>query len=309
MTTSWQDLIRQRPHDSIDYTALDSVACFMPLDQLGVLTVAGEDSHAFLQSLLTNDITLLADQDTQYSGFCTPKGRLLALFLIIRASETSYQLVLPKSLCEAMAKRLAMYVLRSKATITNASDSLVCVGSTQSEPSLPSALAYHVLSAQVHRGLIICPVEEADALCQSLIDQQYQLQSSHYWEWLDITAEIAKVVPETQEKFTPQQLNLDITHAVNFQKGCYPGQEVVARLHYLGKASRRLFTAEVSASVLAEMGSEVMTTEGQVAGHLVSAAQQDEQYFVCLISLKLSAFESDLLLAGEPLRLTSKLVD
>ena len=309
MTAFWQDLLQQQPIDDTAYTTLGGTTCFMALDHLGVLSVAGDDAQTFLQSLLSNDITLLDINGTQYSSFCTPKGRLLALFLIIRIEDNAYQLVLPRSLCEAITKRLSMYVLRSKVTVSNVSDTLVCLGSTHSEPTLAAGINYHTLPITPDRGLVICPVAELEALCQSFIEQQYQPQSPAYWQWLDITAGIAKIVPETQEKFTPQQLNLDITHAVNFQKGCYPGQEVVARLHYLGKASRRLFSAEAQTSVLPEAGSEVMTAEGQMAGHIVSAAQQGEQGLVCLISLKLSEYKSNLLLGDTPLRLTSGLVD
>lgn len=309
MTALWQGLLQQYPCNGKAYTALSDTACFMPLDHLGMLSVAGDDAQTFLQSLLSNDITLLDINDTQYSSLCTPKGRLLALFLIIRINDNAYQLVLPRSLCEAITKRLSMYVLRSKVTVSNVSDTLACLGSTHHKPTLAAGTHYHALPTAVDRGLVICPVTELEPLCQSFIEQQYQPQLPAYWQWLDITTGIAKIVPETQEKFTPQQLNLDITHAVNFQKGCYPGQEVVARLHYLGKASRRLFSAEANTSVLPETGSEVMTTEGKVAGHIVSTAQQGEQGLVCLISLKLSEYKSDLQLGDTPLRLTSGLVD
>ena len=309
MTAFWQDLLQQHATDGAAYTALAETTCFMPLDHLGVLSVSGNDAQTFLQSLLSNDITLLDINGTQYSSLCTPKGRLLALFLIIRIDDNAYQLVLTRSLCEAITKRLIMYILRSKVTVSNVSDTLACLGSTHSMPSLAAGLHYHVLPTTTERGVVICPIAELEAVCQSFIEQQYQPQLLAYWQWLDIIAGIAKIVPETQEKFTPQQLNLDITHAVNFQKGCYPGQEVVARLHYLGKASRRLFSAEANTSVLPETGSEVMTAEGKVAGHIVSTVQQGEQDLVCLISLKLSEYKSDLQLGDTPLRLTSGLVD
>lgn len=309
MTAFWQNLLQQHSSNDTAYTALADTPCFMPLDHLGVLSVSGDDAQTFLQSLLSNDITLLDINGTQYSSLCTPKGRLLALFLIIRIDDNAYQLVLPHSLCEAITKRLSMYILRSKVTVNNASDRLACLGSTHSEPTLTTGTHYHALPATANRGVLICPVAELEALCRAFIEQQYQPQLPTYWQWLDITAGIAKIVPETQEKFTPQQLNLDITHAVNFQKGCYPGQEIVARLHYLGKANRRLFSAEASTSLSPETGSEVMTAEGKVAGHIVSTALQGEQGLVCLISLKLSEYKSDLQLGDTPLRLTSGLVD
>lgn len=307
MTATWQNLTQAPSTDNHAYQALDTTACFMPLTQLGVLTVSGDDARTFLQSLLTNDIALLNIQDSQYSGFCTPKGRLLALFFIIRSEENTYQLVLPKALCEALTKRLSMYVLRSKVTVTNASDSLLCLGSTQRTPELPADVTYHPLATEMHRGLMICPADKADALCDALIGQQFQPQAPAYWQYLDITAGIANIVPETQEKFTPQQLNLDITNAVNFKKGCYPGQEVVARLHYLGKPSRRLFTATANSMALLNPGSEINTTSDHVAGHIVSACQHLGR-LDCLISLKLSDLNSPLHLNdGTSLMITSEL--
>ncbi len=309
MTVTWQNLTQAPSKANVAYQILETTACFMPLTQLGVITVSGDDAHTFLQSLLTNDIALLHVQDWQYSGFCTPKGRLLALFLIIRSGENSYQLVLPHDLCETLTKRLSMYVLRSKVTVTDASDSLLCLGTTQRAPELPIDVSYYSLATECHRGLLICPADKADALCEALIAQQFQPQTPTYWQYLNIMAGIADVVPATQEKFTPQQLNLDITNAVNFKKGCYPGQEVVARLHYLGKASRRLFTAEFTSSTIPEAGSEVLTDAGQVAGHIVSAQQQDADAVVCLISLKLSEYNANLMIADTPVHLTSGLVD
>ncbi|MBT3504948.1 MAG: tRNA-modifying protein YgfZ, partial [Piscirickettsiaceae bacterium] len=124
-----------------------------------------------------------------------------------------------------------------------------------------------------------------------------------------ITAGLASVFQLTQEKFTPQQLNLDLTEAVNFKKGCYPGQEVVARLHYLGKPSRRLFIAQAHSQLALIPGDDIMTAQDSIAGHVVSSVQQGDSLW-CLISLKLKEHASELVLAdGETLTLLSDLVD
>ena len=309
MTAFMQNLIQQTTSNGGNYTTLSNSSCFMLLKHLGVISVSGDDAQVFLQSLLTNDIKLLNINDSQYTSLCTPKGRLLAFFLIIRTNENTYRLILPHSLCESIKTRLSMYILRSKVSLANTSEEFTCIGLTQNKPTLPIKTSYHTLPSIFHRGIVISSTTEVDFLCSSLIKQQYQPMSPTYWEWLDITSGIAKIELETQEKFTPQQLNLDITKAVNFQKGCYPGQEVVARLHYLGKASRRLFTAKANTSVLPDTGSKVMTNEGQVAGHIVSTQQQGQDALVCLVSLKLTCYESSLLIDQTPIYLTSGLVD
>jgi folate-binding protein YgfZ len=320
MTSSWQTLVQQANSD-IAYSKLGTTPCYMPLDALGLLSVSGEDSQPFLQNLLTNDIALLAINQSQYSGLCNPKGRLLALFLIIRTGDTAYQLIMPKALCEAISKRLGMYILRSKVTISDDSEQTICLGLTQgknskinlAEADFLGATDAHYrntkLPAKVARWLIVCDKETVSDLVDALDNQGYQCQHANYWQWLDITAGIASIFTSTQEKFTPQQLNLDLTEAVNFKKGCYPGQEVVARLYYLGKPSRRLFIAQADSSLTIVAGDEVMTAEKSVAGHVVSAVQQGDSLW-CLISLKLKEHSSDLVLAdGKTLFLLSDLVD
>ena len=297
----------QNAETNIPFADLHTTPCYMTLNQLGVLSVSGDDSAAFLQNLLTNDIHLLADNQSQYSGLCNPKGRLLALFIVIRTSESQYRLIMPKDLCEPIAKRLTMYILRSKVALSNDSEQLACIGLTQHHdtPGLVETdyqgadnTDYHhtKLPAAVTRWLVVCPKENISTLTHTFDDQGRQNQTADYWQWLDITARLANIYPSSQEKFTPQQLNLDLTEAVNFKKGCYPGQEVVARLHYLGKPSRRLFMTNADTTLLPSAADEVKTTEGQVAGHIVSVCQQNG-HLDCLVSLKLANLEADFVLS------------
>lgn len=320
MTRSWQTLTQQNPTDTV-FTDLDTIPSYMALNHLGLLSVSGQDSAAFLQNLLTNDIALLALNQSQYSGLCNPKGRLLALFLVVRTDETAYQLIMPMAICDSISKRLSMYKLRSKVTISDQSEQLVCLGLTQGqESSLDLAdVDYHgikqetyfntKLPATIARWLIVCQKEAVTALADALDQKGYQSQAADYWQWLDITAGIASVLPSTQEKFTPQQLNLDLTGAVNFKKGCYPGQEVVARLYYLGQPSRRLFIAQASSDLTVEAGDEIKTEQGNVAGHFVASVQQDNTLW-SLISLKLSQADATLTLSdGKAMALQDSLID
>ena len=310
----------QTADTDIAFADLNATPCYMTLDQLGVLSVSGDDSATFLQNLLTNDINLLADNQSQYSGLCNPKGRLLALFLVIRISENQYQLVMPETLCEPIAKRLTMYILRSKVTLSDDSKQLTCLGLVQTHDHLALADvdyqgAVHTefrntkLPAATRRWLVICKRKHITNLTATLDEQDSQYLPANYWQWLDITAGLANIYPDSQEKFTPQQLNLDLTEAVNFKKGCYPGQEVVARLHYLGKPSRRLFIANANTSLNPTAACEVKTDDGQIAGHIVSACQQNG-HLNCLVSLKLANMETGLVLSdGTPLTITTTDLD
>jgi len=301
--TDWQTLLSTLPSET-DFTTLVDQACLVPLPQLALIQVEGADAGQFLQNLLTNDIDQLAIGQSQYSGFCNPKGRLFATFTVIRHQNDSYYLIVSDSLCELLSKRLSMYVLRSKVTVTPQPSSLCCFGLTGELPKtelLGHSTVVTTVPANIARHLIIATQE----LAETLLSNGYSLSHSDYWTWLDIQAGHPSVVLASQEQFTPQQINLDLNQGVSFKKGCYPGQEVVARLHYLGKASRRLFIAKASSPLLPEVGSEVLTDTDKVAGHIVSACQNKGQ-LDCLISLKLSEYEQTLVLSdGQVITLCS----
>ena len=309
MITSWQSIIEQQQTLSSNAN-LELTSLFMPLTQLGVLKVTGEDGQNFLQNLLTNDVTDLAINQSQLSGLCNAKGRLFSVFLLIRRKE-HYQIIVPKSMCALLQQRLAMYVLRSKVTITDQTDELVCVGLTQPSDDQIESLSLsdmiyqgyghnnHLcikLPSNLNRWLYISPQDQADELCKTLAEQQWQLASDSIWNLLDIEAGLPMVFPESKEKFTPQQVNLDLVNGVSFNKGCYPGQEVVARLHYLGKPSRRMFLAEAQTNDLPEIAIEVTTEDGNVAGHVVCVEHKSSSTLKMLLSLKLTEDKSKVFL-------------
>ena len=301
MTTCWQSLVEQQQTLSSNASS-QSTSLFMPLTQLGILKVSGEDSQNFLQNLLTNDVASLAQNQGQLSGFCNAKGRLFAVFLLIHRQD-HYQIILPKNMCALLQQRLAMYVLRSKVTITDETDELICIGLTQPNDDQIESLSLsdtiyqghednnHLsikLPSNFNRWLYLTPQDKADELCKTLTEQHWQLAPDSIWNIIDIDAGLPMVFPESKEKFTPQQVNLDLVDGVSFNKGCYPGQEVVARLHYLGKPSRRMFVAEAQTNDMPDIATEVTTDEGNIAGHVVCVAHKDGNTLRMLLSLKLT---------------------
>ncbi len=317
--TDWNTLTSTAPADK-DFLNLAQQPCLMPLDKLSAISVAGPEAEAFLQNLVTNHVADLNDNQAQYNGLCNPKGRLLATFILVRVNAEQFYLLLSADLCDSITKRLTMYVLRSKVTVTNCAESHHCVGLTQQLPSPINALtndydvvvegATYFIKVPADKGsryLVLNPAETSSKNCDTWLKANYQLMTPDYWYWLDIQAGLAHVVAETVEQFTPQQINLDLNHGVSFNKGCYPGQEVVARLHYLGKPSRRLFIATANTTVSPNAGSEVNSTPDHVAGHIVSACQHLGQ-LDCLISLKLNDLDASLHLdESTPLVITSEL--
>lgn len=301
MTNSWQTLIEQQAMTK--KTAYSpSISCVAPLTQLGVLQVAGEDAQDFLQNLFTNDVKALNVNQGQLNGFCNAKGRLFALFVLIRRQD-SYQLVLPLNMCALLQQRLSMYILRSKVAITDISQDIVCLSLTPATGSAIDSLTLPIENYQANEQddqflmkypsthphyLCICPPSKAVELTNTLLKQQWQITSDAMWEQLAVEAGLPMIFPDSKEKFTPQQVNLDLVDGVSFKKGCYPGQEVVARLHYLGKPSRRMFVAHAQTNTLSDIASNIFTKEGSVAGQIVRINLKNEDSLQLLISLKLT---------------------
>lgn len=299
MTDFWQTLNEQYP--VTQYIDSDKTNYLMPLSQLGIIEIKGDDASSFLQNLLTNDVNALAINQSQLNSFCSAKGRLLAIFLLIRRAD-SFQLILPKSMCDGLQQRLTMFKLRAKITITNVSEKFSLVGlTTNTEKSSDVMLPQQDYQATEHdnnlliklpsfmkRYLCIIQPNKLDAFCQKWLQRDWQLAAESSWQLLDIEQGFANIVPDTKEKFTPQQLNLDLVGGISFNKGCYPGQEVVARLHYLGKPSRRLFSASCSSDNLPTDGQEVTDQEGKVLGHVASAQFSSDNNIKLLLSLKLA---------------------
>ena len=235
---------------------------FIPLPELGVVSVSGADAVAFLQSQVTNDVARLAPDQVQLSGYCTPKGRLLATFHQWRTGEGVY-LRMPREVIASVVKRLSMFVLRAKAKVTDVSDqwttyAVLGAGSVRhlsdaglAAPDSPwtstSAGGIRVdrmlpTPDGAPRFLLTWPGDAPLPL--SLASQ---CDAGNLWWLSEIDAAVPTVFAATQEKFVPQMINFEVLGGVDFKKGCYPGQEIVARSQYLGKLKRRMNVADVDA--------------------------------------------------------------
>lgn len=257
------------------------------LSQFGTIKVSGEEAKGFLHNLFSSDVNALTPQHALPSSFNTAKGRTLATFLIWLES-ADFLLQLPQELIAAIQKKLSMYVLRSKVKIENASDSTVCLGLSganaaallqQHFPALPQNpldIVHHDDTSLIRLGAdrfqLDTTPQHAPALWQKLSVEARPV-GSPCWDWLNIRAGFPVILPQTQEEFVPQMANLDLIGAVNFKKGCYPGQEIVARMQYLGKNKRRMYLAHVEAGVAPQAGAELFSAEmeGQSCGMVVNA--------------------------------------
>jgi tRNA-modifying protein YgfZ len=282
------------------------------LSSNALLAVSGDDAAAFLHGQFTNDVTALSPGGAQWSGWCTPKGRLIATFLLLRTPE-QYLLMLPASLAESFARRLRMFVLRSRVKIDEASGAYACIGLSGEAAEALAAGLWQQAPAPMEatekdggwciriddtRFVIVAPVARAQALWDALSENAVKAGPAA-WEATSIRAGIPTVVPATQEAFIPQMVNFELLGGVSFKKGCYPGQEIVARTQYRGKLKRRMVLVRGDGSAPSP-GSDIFSPGfgDQSAGTVVNAVAWPDGGFEALVVAQLEAIEQNSLRAG-----------
>ncbi len=288
-------------------------ATWARLTHLGVIEVSGADAAGFLHNQLTNDIEGLPEDLARLAGYCSAKGRLLATFLLWRTGAT-FHLAVPLEMVAPLAKRLSMFVLRAKVAIRDASAESPLFGLTGSVSDLVSLLgeaaktppiAYqHVqtsqgsviaLTAALGRprwllAPLLASVPSLLASLQAARGTWSEIDAAH-WRWLDLRAGIPQIVPAIQDRFVPQMINFEALGGVNFKKGCYPGQEVVARSQYLGKLKRRMTLAHLDSENLPAPGADVFHSArpADPIGTVVNAERSPEGGVDVLIEIPLEA--------------------
>jgi folate-binding protein YgfZ len=268
--------------------ALVSPAC-APLTTFGALAVRGPDARAFLHAQLTNDVEHLPADRARRAGWCSAKGRLLASFVVIPCTD-GFLLQVARDLAFAVAKRLAMFVLRSKVTVVDVSNEYRQIGmwgaGTQariaacglSVPAGDLAIARvgEVVAVRMgeERFLVLGPTSQATEL-EGRLDLPPGPESS--WMLAEIRAGRPLIVQATQDLFVPQMVNLESIGGVDFKKGCYPGQEIVARTQYRGQLKRRMVRVRAPAGVALVPAQDLYGDDipGQVSGTVVNAAPAD----------------------------------
>lgn len=241
-----------------ELASAQSATIIAPLADLGLIRVSGEEAAPFLHNLLTNDVKGLPADGASRSGFCNVKGRLLASFLMWHEGE-ELLLALSADLLPAILKKLSMYVLRAKVKLADASDDSVLLG--LSGPSAAAALEAiamtpaaplsvtrfeqgQVMGLGGERYLLSISADAAPAVWQRLAAHARPVGLAA-WRWLEIVAGLPLVTAATQEEFLPQMVNFELIGGVSFNKGCYPGQEIVARTQYLGRVKRRMYRSHI----------------------------------------------------------------
>lgn len=234
----------------------------------------------------------------QVNGYCSPKGRMLASFPLARTAE--YLLVLPADIAPALVRRLRMFVLRAKVAVTPLEDTHVCIGSAGTAGAGgpgPSAVRLEagatVLELPGGRTLTVCQAATAPA-CWEQVTRAAIPAGSAVWDWLAIRAGVPVVTAATQDEFVPQMLNFELIGGVSFQKGCYPGQEIVARMQYLGRLER-LYRAHVAAAEAVAPGASLYGAQfgDQACGTIVNAAPAPGGGHDVLAVIQIASVQSD----------------
>ena len=260
----------------------------LELSYLNVIKVSGRDAISFLNDQFTNDITSLEHNQWQFNGYCSSKGRLIAIMRLFVDADCVY-IVLPKQLADAIIKRLQVYVFRAKVKFETLADHNIygligedaknCFGELQTLEVKSDDNGFVLnTSMQPNRYLVI--LKSADALTE--LEVLSESKSEQLWRLSEIRQLIPNINVLTSEQFIPQHINLDKLDGVSFKKGCFPGQEVVARLHYLGKAKQTMKHLEIESVDDVVAGETLTHPDYKKALKIVDAVRTEENKFECL---------------------------
>jgi folate-binding protein YgfZ len=294
------------------------------LNHIGLIRVHGADATTFLQNQLTNDINDISEHKSQLTAYCNHKGRAFANFRVIKRGE-DYYLRLSHDLVDSVLKKLRMYVLMAKVTLEDASNQLVHFGfsgpeadrilanrtnkafgsgntpETINEVIRHGSLSIIRLPGVVPRYEVLGEPEEAMALWNGLNVDAAPV-SHHSWQYLNILAGIPVITEASSEAWVPQMLNFDLINGISFKKGCFPGQEVVARLNYLGETKRRTYRLVADTDQLPAIGDKINTGNTE-AGTIVNAVINPDDQVEMLAVLKIASAHESLTLGDNKVSL------
>ena len=277
----------------------------LPLNHLSVIRITGQDRHQFLQGQLSNDLNALTPRQPLLASCNSAQGRVQAILTLVESEDSIYG-ILPRSLIALTVDRLRKYILRAKVNIEDASDVTSLNWITAYDPTNLELSASDSLgaSAQQQAGGITLkwpdPTTERYLTIQPIAPvsgepRTVDIDAERRWLLADIRAGLPQVFPETHEQFVAQMLNLDVLGGISFNKGCYTGQEIIARAHFRGTVKRRMFRF-TSPCEVPPPGTKVLAN-GEHAGEVVISAQ-DGNHCEFLAVISLSYIQDNLILAN-----------
>jgi len=280
------------------------------LNHLGVIRLEGEESAKFIHGQLTQDFSLLKNGQARLAAFCSAKGRVLVSFVGLNVSDSEILLICSKDLLPPMLKRLSMFVLRAKTKLSDASDryDLYGLAGAAALPNSAEAVAATPWSAWQNQGAHVIQLYPADGVPRQMsVAPAGQTApaganlSPDLWRWGEVRSGVGQVQAVVSDQFVPQMLNYESLGGVNFKKGCYPGQEVVARSQFRGTLKRRTYLVHVDqVAQNVEAGQEIYAAHDaeQPVGAVVQAAENPAGGWDALVSLQTAAIEGSKLHVG-----------
>lgn len=318
MDNKWLEFLREQgasmENDRVVYALEHTYLC--ELSTLGAIRAAGDDARSFLHGQFTNDLDQVSPAVSQLSSYCNPKGRMLST-LRIHKCDRDYRLILPREVLAATLKKLIMFRLMAKVDITDESSEVALFGvaGPKAEVTL-KALNVDVPQKTDHcvqhdgitairlpsenvRVLLIANIQAAIPLWKRT-SAKLPVATWRLWDLHDIHSGIPQITASISEAFIPQMTNLDVIGGVSFSKGCYPGQEVVARTHYLGKPNRRMYRVSIAGDKVPAPGSNIYAPEdaSQPVGKIVSAQQDSDDSCAALVVLRIEKEADEHLYVG-----------
>ncbi len=290
------------------------------LSNTGILYVGGEDAQDFLQNQLSNDITHIDAHKAQLSSFSTAKGRMIAIFRVIQI-DGGYLLIMPQSILTDVMQQLQKYVIRAQVVMADITDSFAMFAVSASPDLLPdddrfpeqlnavyqsdSLISVHVHGNDGQQRYLMLSNDEDEAIkLVNSLAEKLSLSVADSWRLQEILSAVPTLYPQTMQAFVLQMSNLQFLDGVSFKKGCYPGQEVVARMQYLGKLKRSMFLAQIDSDQCPMPGDELKSRNSESkdgAGKVVDAIAINDSSCLMLFIAQIDKAEAgDLVLLNQP---------
>jgi len=312
MHTEWLNFLNKELVNTLSFSKNPEFLC--ATEHLGLIHVEGDDALSFLQNQLSNDIAKIDDSMCQLNSYSNHKGRMYSIFYVIQHNN-GYLLITPKSQLEFLLQRLQMFVIMAKVTLSDVTNSWAKMGYSSKETAhndlgktaqikrSDNAIKIRLNPKNPNRILVLSALSSAQNIWASY-KQNLNILSTNAWQLAEINEGIPSLSPETSEAFVLQMANLQLLDGVSFKKGCFPGQEIVARTKYLGKAKRRMYLASIESNIkplaveeLCDLSSD--TADG--SGKVVISAQSGEHQFDFLFIGNIAKAESNTLkLVNQP---------
>ena len=282
----------------------------LPLGHLGVIRAAGTDAASFLQGQLTQDVLTLALGQSRLAAFCSAKGRILASFWVLKRldalGQPEFLLICSRDILAQTLKRLSMFVMRAQVTMRDASVDIGVFGVVGPPPvsgvsgldtiALPVGAALPGASNPALRWLLLAP----QAAAKAGAEPAGLPLTPDIWQWLEVQSGVAMITLPTVDAFVPQMLNYESIGGVNFKKGCYPGQEVVARSQFRGSLKRRAYIVHGDSAMAAGDALFSRLDAEQACGSVVQAAAAPQGGFDAIVSMQVAAAQTGILTWGSP---------